>query len=205
MIRAAMPPSLREKHADATRRALLRAGRTLFARHGYERTGVDQIAAHAGATRGAFYHHFESKLELMRALLEEQQAELAKRVIASAAAESDPWGRMRAAIASFLDACAEPAIRRIVLEEAPAALGWDTWREIDARYFLGGTTALLRELVERGDIREVDPEVLAHLVLATLTEAALWIARSDAPDARERVDDAIAALLHGLAPGREER
>jgi AcrR family transcriptional regulator len=197
-----MSPSLREKHADATRRALLRAARTLFARHGYEKTGVDQIAAHAGATRGAFYHHFEGKRELMRALLEELQGDLATRVAGAASTEPEPWDRLRTAIATFLDACAEPAIRRIVLEEAPAALGWETWREIDTQHYLGMTTSVMRELVERGEIRGVDPQVLAHLLLATLAEAALWIARSDAPDARQRADDAVAALLRGLAPAR---
>jgi AcrR family transcriptional regulator len=40
----------------------------LFVSKGYEATGVDEIAAEAGATRGAVYHHFKGKRELLLAL-----------------------------------------------------------------------------------------------------------------------------------------
>lgn len=194
-----MSPTLREKHARDTRRALIRSARTLFARRGYEATGVDQIAAHAGATRGAVYHHFESKRELLLTVLDEMQAALARRVSEAASSETDPWLRVRTALATFLDACTEPANARLLLIEAPAVLGWDTWREVDARHFLGMTQAAVRDLIAGGYLPDVDPEVLAHLLMAALTEAALLVVRDRSPEERARVDAAVDALIGGLA------
>jgi TetR/AcrR family transcriptional repressor of nem operon len=53
-----------------TREALLDAARTLFLRQGYTATGVDDICAAAGITKGALFHHFDSKHALGRAALE---------------------------------------------------------------------------------------------------------------------------------------
>ncbi len=47
-----------------TRRRILLSARTLFAEHGYRQTSIDTIMTHCGLTRGAFYHHFESKAAL---------------------------------------------------------------------------------------------------------------------------------------------
>lgn len=55
----------------ATRSKLLDAALTVFARKGYERATLDDIALEASMTKGAVYWHFESKAELFAALLEE--------------------------------------------------------------------------------------------------------------------------------------
>ncbi|MDD9946068.1 MAG: TetR/AcrR family transcriptional regulator [Myxococcales bacterium] len=190
-----MSPNLRDKHAAATRRALVRSARTLFAKHGYEATGIDQIAAHAGATRGAVYHHFAGKRELLRATLDELQGALAKRVAIASAGEADPQERTRKALATFLDACVERKTARILLEDAPAVLGWDVWRELDAQHFLGMTEAAIRDLVTAGHLPAVDPEILAHLWMGALTEAALLLVRNPGPDTRARVDAALEVMV----------
>lgn len=55
-----------------TRGRLLDAATSLFARVGIAATTVEQIAGEAGFTRGAFYSNFESKDELVVALLDER-------------------------------------------------------------------------------------------------------------------------------------
>jgi AcrR family transcriptional regulator len=64
--------TLRERRAQETRQLILDAAYRLFARQGYGQTSVDGIIAEAGASKGAFYHHFASKEELFRALLEDR-------------------------------------------------------------------------------------------------------------------------------------
>ena len=204
-LSAAMVPTLREKHAEATRRALIRSARTLFARRGYEATGVDQIAAHAGATRGADYHHFDGKRDLLVAVVDEMQAALVRQVVEASDRESDAWQRMRAGLATFLETCTQPATAKVLLVEAPAALGWDAWREIDARHFLGVTRAGIEALIAEGHLPAVDAEVLAHLLMAMWTEAALLIVREGRPAGRARVEAAVEALLAGLAKGEPSR
>ena len=55
-----------------TRRRLLDAAWTVFARRGYEGASVQQVADEAGFTIGAIYSHFRTKQDLFLALLEER-------------------------------------------------------------------------------------------------------------------------------------
>jgi TetR/AcrR family transcriptional regulator, transcriptional repressor for nem operon len=51
-------------HKAKTRARIVSSARALFNRHGFEQVTIDQLMAHAGLTRGGFYHHFASKEEL---------------------------------------------------------------------------------------------------------------------------------------------
>ncbi|MGC2398795.1 MAG: helix-turn-helix domain-containing protein, partial [Acidobacteriaceae bacterium] len=57
-----------------TRDLLLRAAEQVFARAGYEKAQVEEIAGAAGFSKGALYAHFKSKEELFMALYETKTA-----------------------------------------------------------------------------------------------------------------------------------
>ena len=157
------------------------------------------MAAAAGVSRGALYHHFGTKEGLFRAVVEELELGLVEQVAAVAGEGSDPVDELRRGCLAFLDACLEPAVRRIVLLEAPVVLGWDAWREIDARYGLALVRAgLAGAFDELGlDPAAVDP--LAHLLLGALNEAALLVATADDPAAaRSEVGATVTLLLDRL-------
>ncbi len=59
-----------QKRSEQTRTKLLDAALKEFAEHGYDATSVDDICAAAQVSKGAFYHHFESKHALFLCLLE---------------------------------------------------------------------------------------------------------------------------------------
>jgi len=61
-----MPP----RSATDTRDRLLDAAQELVNQQGFSATSVDQILTAVGLTKGAFFHHFKSKAELARALIE---------------------------------------------------------------------------------------------------------------------------------------
>lgn len=62
--------SHKQERALATRRDLIEAARTIFARDGYESTSVEDIAAAATKTRGAFYANFNDKEDVFFAIFE---------------------------------------------------------------------------------------------------------------------------------------
>ncbi|HSD22724.1 MAG TPA: TetR family transcriptional regulator [Solirubrobacterales bacterium] len=72
----------KEKQED-TRRRLLDAAERVFLRRGLQGSSVEEIAAEAGFTRGAFYSNFKSKEELFVELLQDrvyrQYARMAQR------------------------------------------------------------------------------------------------------------------------------
>ena len=55
-----------------TRARLLQAASEVFAKHGYDRASLDDVAAAAGLTKGAVYSSFASKDELFYALMRER-------------------------------------------------------------------------------------------------------------------------------------
>ncbi len=57
---------------DQTRARLLQAASEVFAKHGYDRSSLDDVAAAAGLTKGAVYSSFASKDELFYALMRER-------------------------------------------------------------------------------------------------------------------------------------
>jgi AcrR family transcriptional regulator len=67
------PQSVSRQRArtEATRRRLLTAAEDLFARDGFEATRIEDIAASAGYTRGAFYANFDGKEDIFFALVEQ--------------------------------------------------------------------------------------------------------------------------------------
>ena len=76
--RAAAPVrrgSRQQARTEATRRKLLAAAEKIFARSGYEAARLEDIAAVAGYTRGAFYANFDSKEDIFFALLEDWVSE----------------------------------------------------------------------------------------------------------------------------------
>src|SRR5690242_4347804 len=62
--------SKQKARTEATRGRLLEAAERVFVRDGFEAARLEDIAAGAGYTRGAFYANFESKEDIFFALLE---------------------------------------------------------------------------------------------------------------------------------------
>lgn len=63
--------TLPQQRARETRERILGAARAAFGRRGYGEATMEEIALQAGVSNGALYHHFPSKEELFRAILEE--------------------------------------------------------------------------------------------------------------------------------------
>ncbi len=185
----------------ATRGALIAAARQLFAERGYAAVGTPEVAAAAGVTRGALYHQFADKADLFLAVYELVEQEITERIgeLVAAAGATDPVEALTAGAEAFLDACAEPEIQRIVLIEAPAVLGWDTWRAVGLKYGLGLTEAILRAAIDAGRIAEQPVRPLAHVLIGALDEAALYVARAEDPvAAREQMRSVLGRLVRGL-------
>lgn len=150
-----------------------------FAATGYEATSTEALVREAGLTRGALYHHFGSKQGLFGAVVQNVQRRLAGAVAAASGDDRDLWAAFVGGCHAWLEAATEPSVRRILLLDAPAVLGWRRWLELD----MAGGGRLLREglaeLAADGTLGDVQPEALTQLLNGALNQAALWVAHSD--------------------------
>jgi AcrR family transcriptional regulator len=197
--RGAPATATRPPRGDATREALLRVGRELFAERGYAGVGTEEIVAEAGVTRGALYHHFADKRDLFRAVHEQLEQALVADIGERIGGIEDPWELIVTGVRAFLDSCTDPAVRRIALLDAPVVLGWTEWREIDARYGLGLVGFGLQNAMDRGVLAQRPVRPLAHLLMGAMAEAAMVIANAEDPAAaRDEVEAPLLALVEGL-------
>jgi AcrR family transcriptional regulator len=196
----AAPRRTQEERSEATRAKLIAAARRLFAERGYAGVGTEEIVRAAGVTRGALYHHFEGKPQLLEAVYEQIEGELTEKIATGALGGSDPLDALRAGSEMFLDACLEPEVQRIVLLDAPAVLGWERWREIAADHGLGLVEAALGAAMDSGQIARQPLRPLAHVLMGALDEAAMLVARADDTEtARAEVGATLTSILEGLA------
>jgi AcrR family transcriptional regulator len=187
------------EQADATRSALSAAARQLFTERGYAATSTTEIVEQAGVTRGALYHHFAAKDELFRAVFEQLEREVTRRVAEEALTSADPLEQLRRGTRAYLDACIDPAVQRVVLLDGPSVLGWETWQEIEQRYGYGLVVAGVEAAIGAGLISAQPVEPLAHVLFGALTEAGMVVARADEPrTARVDMEAAMDRLLEGL-------
>jgi AcrR family transcriptional regulator len=187
------------KRGETTKSALISAARALFVSKGYFATGTEEIVAKAGVgTRGALYHHFADKEDLFRSVFDQVQGDLAAATVVNE--QDDALELLTAALQQFLDASAENLdVQQVVLIDGPAVLGWDQWRRLEAQYGLGVITAMLDSAVAQKVIPRQPTAPLAHMLLAAVDEAALYIANAEnRQQAHTQARQSLRRLLGGL-------
>jgi hypothetical protein len=93
---------------------------------------------------------------------------------------------------------------QILLIDPPSVLGWQRWRALGERHGLGLIKGALAAIVGQGGLAPDLVEVFARVVLAAIDEIALFVARSDSPDAATlagtgAIDEVLSRLL--ASPG----
>lgn len=191
--------SRREEQSQATRAALIEVARALFAEKGYAGTPTEEIVQRAGVTRGALYHHFRDKEDLFEATYEQVEQEVTQRIMPVSSSAGDVWQGLHDGAQAFLDECLKPDVQQIVLLDAPSVLGWQRWKEIEAKYGLGLVRAALAGAMDAGLIEKQPVDPLAHMLLGALTEAAMMVGRAeDVSAARKEVGESVARILDAL-------
>ncbi|HEY3958788.1 MAG TPA: TetR/AcrR family transcriptional regulator [Streptosporangiaceae bacterium] len=197
------PATLRSEHAEATRRAVLAAARSLFGRNGYAQTSVDEIAATARVTKGAVYHHFAGKEALFRTVFMQAEAEAEARADEAADPAAAPVDQIVARVNAYLDAALDTELRRIVLVDGPAVLGPEGEGSVDQQPGHVGLRSFIAASAARGQVTGLDPDLLAYLVRGLAWLGGLRIAYASDPAAtRAALGQAIDVMLRGLAPGQ---
>lgn len=105
------------------RQGILDRAARLFARKGYQRSTVDEIARACRLSRGALYHYFSSKEAILNQILAVHLAARLATVSEAAIARNDPEDRLRAIVRAMVQANARSRAEQIVLLHDSQYLG----------------------------------------------------------------------------------
>ena len=166
-----------------TREHFVRVSTRLFTTHGYEGTSIEAVLQETGASRGSLYHHFPGKEALFLAVLEDVEVRAIIGITASIVELTDPIEALRVACLAWIRQALDPEVQQIVLIDAPAVLGWQRFRELDEQNVLGQIRVALEAAAAIGRVEARHVDVFSHLVLVSVNEAAMLVARSPDPAA----------------------
>jgi AcrR family transcriptional regulator len=166
-----------------TRERLIHSALFLFWERGFAGTGMADLLAHAGVNSGSFYHFFESKEALLKAVLEEYLKGLAPQVVEPAFRQtSDPIERIFAILSGYRARILQTSCQygcplgRLALEIDPENRPAHRLIAENFREWIGAVRGCLeecRDLLPKGQ----DLDALATYVLAVM-EGAVMLSRS---------------------------
>ncbi|MEM1050000.1 MAG: TetR/AcrR family transcriptional regulator [Pseudomonadota bacterium] len=193
-----MSARTRAQMVEETRAKLIGAARQAFAEKGYAAASMDDLTADAGLTRGALYHNFGDKKGLLRAVIDQIDAEMLARLRLVQERAESPWQAVFDEFAAYIEMALEPEIQRIMLLDGPAVLG-DPSQWPNQTACLRRTTGIIQDLIDAGIVKPVDAEASALILNGAALNASLWIAASDDPPAvYQKAVEAFRCLASGL-------
>ncbi|MER6505734.1 TetR/AcrR family transcriptional regulator [Nonomuraea sp. NPDC001636] len=166
--------NLKAERGAATREKVLAIATRLFAERGYDDTSIETVLQESGLSRGALYHHYAGKDALFEAVLEATESAIGVKIAKAVRGIADPAAALLAGALAWVRLAGDPVIRRIVLIDAPAVLGWESWRAMEERYSFGMLKAALQAT---GAVPDDFVDLHAHMLLAAVNESALLVAR----------------------------
>jgi AcrR family transcriptional regulator len=166
-----------QTRSEETRNKILQASMDLFSQHGFESTGVAEICEKCGISKGAFYHHFNTKqavfLELLEKWLSDLEGEMTR-----AAGEAASVPAALKAMASSMRGIMQIADGRIsiFLEFwTQAHRDPEVWERTikPFRHYRKIFELLIRKGISEGSFRNVDPVLASHTLISFAVGALL--------------------------------
>lgn len=176
---------------------ILDAAVALFAEQGFDGTSVQEIVERAAVTKGALYHYFTSKddllYEIYHALISRQLADL-DRIVASGMSPADT---VRAVVVNLVETTTDGLDAAAVFFRERHKLGADRMRAVRAdrrRY-----DETFREVVAAGQregafARVASPETVTLMVFGIIHQLPQWY-RPDGPKTPHQLGDEIADFV----------
>jgi len=188
-----------KQRSEETRLKLLNAFRRSFLERGYAATTMKHVLDQTGLSKGALYHHFGSKEEIIEALFEHESRTTIDQAMSQADPSASPLEQLRAACLEWTRAVRAPDVSKIIFEIGPSALGARKAKSIEDRNSLSRIESLLDEAIHAGELSAADPKLIAAFLNALVAEAGLYDLRTGR-DSVPTLAASIDALFEGLRP-----
>ena len=158
-----------QQRSEETRTKIMDSASKLFSTRGFNTASVDDICEEAGISKGAFYHHFESKQALFLALLDGWLQAIDNAIEASKDKTApETFTQMTEAFPAIFETAGEglPMFLEFWLQASRDKKIWEAsiapYRRYH-KYF----TSLIKKGVQEGSFVEVDPELASRMIVST--------------------------------------
>jgi AcrR family transcriptional regulator len=173
----------------------------LFTEHGYAATSLDSIVAGARVTKGALYHHFSGKQGVFEAVFAKVEDDAARTIKTALRDFDDPWDKALAGLRSFLAVVRDPTYQRVVIQDGPAILGHERFREQEERSSYGIVQDIVGSVLESSTYELDEPmkQTFSRIFFGAMSAAGQSVSSADDPgEAVMRIEAAIGFILDGL-------
>lgn len=191
----------RAQSLSATRRLLVDIALEQFTEHGYAATSLDTIVSRAKVTKGALYHHFSGKQALFEAVFEKTEADAASAMRKALKKSKDPWEKAALGLRAFLDVVQNRSYQRVVIQDGPAVLGYERFREQEERSSYSMINDLVRTVVASSSYELSDDmaDTFSRIFFGAMSAAGESVTAALDPDVTvARVEAALTFILAGL-------
>lgn len=189
-----------QQRSKATRAKLMKAFRSAFLAQGYANTATQEVLDRAGLSKGALYHHFQGKVDVMAAVYEEESRTSIERALASIDGQASPLRRLYAGILAWTKVVQKKSTAKILFEIGPTALGPQRARAIEDAISIPLISTMLEDAISAREIAPTDVVLTATLLNALVAETALYGIRTGT-DASGGLDTALKGILASLRKG----
>jgi AcrR family transcriptional regulator len=193
-----------QKRSKETRARILQVSSELFARNGYDATGVAEICQAAGVSKGAFYHHFTTKQQVFVALLDgwlagldaqmkvlmTQAGDVPQGMIAITAVTREIFARASGQLPMFLEFWRESSHNPLV------------WNATIAPYrrYTDLFAGVIQRGIEEGSLHPINPQSAARVVVALALGLVLQgVMDPEGASWDEVAQDGMRMLMNGLS------
>lgn len=177
----------------------------LAAKRGFAKTRVSDVVGEVGVGQGVFYWYFESKEALFREVFEDTAVRLRLYQGAFIADDPDPVLRVAKGILASFEFIAHNRHTFALLDHASVQARWRRTRAEAGRVHTRDIVRHLQEGMERGEIREGDPELTAESIRGVVDRVArnaLARRRAKGEDLDAAAQEAIDFCIGGLTGDR---
>jgi AcrR family transcriptional regulator len=186
------------QRGEERRRQLVDYATSRFAENGFHPTSVAEITDGLGVGKGVFYWYFDSKDELLRAILADAQLDLRRRQRAALADAETPSDRIERGIRASMEWAIEHRDVFRLFQFAATDDRFSTGLRKGEQVAVRDAAAQLRAAMDAGEIAPGDPTLLSHALLGVHTHLVALVHRGVLEPTAEVIDTAVGFCLHGL-------
>lgn len=189
-----------ERRSRETRDKLLNAAQEIFLKKGYDSTTTREIAERADLGAGTFYVHFRDKRAIYDALVRRANREMHRRWLDARRPKMSVEEQVVAALRVNFDYFRDNAdLARLILIEGPP---------VDAEYTMrlhsgieAELHAILKDGIESGRVSEIEPAILATVIMGISVVMGRWLLSPQPPENAEEIEgEIIRFCLRGMRP-----